>query len=690
MTPTGPPRTPERGRRPASPRPAPRRGGVARVPARPAPRRHPRPAQRVPRRPAPRTLPTRQARASRTPTVQRRAGRPRVRLVGLLLVVLLGFVAVLVRLVQVQVVDEGAYAAFGAAQRSHDVVLPADRGAIFDRNGADLAVSIPLRTVWADPRQVEDPAGTAASLARLLSLDDEAKTALTARLSTTKGFTYVQRRVSDELADAVEEAQLPGIGLLEEPSRYSPSGDLARSVLGQVGVDNEGLSGLERKFDDVLEGVPGELQFEQAPGGRTIPAGERRVEPAQRGDDLVLTLDRSLQYETERALSAQILAKGAKGGIAVVSRPDTGEIFAMANLTRDQDTGAISARGANAAVTSMFEPGSVNKVITVAAAIEEGIVTPSTEIVVPDHYQVGDHVFSDHDPHPTEAYSVTRILTESSNIGTIKIAQMLGKEKLDEYLRKFGFGEKTSLDLPYEATGILLDRDKYNATSLGAIPIGQGIAVTAVQMLAAYNVLANDGVYVPPKLVLETVDSKGLHHRTDAGEERRVVSTATAQKLRDMMVNVVAEGTGSRGGITGYTVAGKTGTARKPDAVRGGYEDAAGNFHYVATFAGFVPAERPALSIIVVIDEPTGDIYGGSVAAPVFADLAQYALRLFHIPPPLVERAPGPDTAAAGQVPATGNGKVRSDAAVPTSTTSTVLADSGAQAGSSPPGGTGR
>ncbi len=632
--------------------------------------------RRVDTRPRPRPRP--QARAVRTSTVEWRAGRPSVRLVGLLLVVLLAFVAVTVRLVQVQVVEPDQYLAFGAAQRAKDIVLPADRGAIFDRNGNDLAVSIPQRTVWADPRLIEDPKGVAQSLARLLALGPESTAELEDRLDSTKAFAYVQRRVTDEVADAVEAAHLPGIALLEEPKRFAPAGDLARSVLGQVDVDNLGLSGLEKKYDDLLTGTPGELKFEQAPGGRTIPAGDRRITPAVRGDDLVLTIDRSLQYETERALGAQILAKGAKGGTAIVTRPDTGEILALANLSVDPETGQLKARGDNASVTSIFEPGSVNKVITVAAAIEEGLVAPGTEIVVPDRYQVGDHEFSDHDPHPTEAYSVTRILTESSNIGTIKIAQTLGKDRLDTYLRRFGLGSKTALDLPYESAGILLDRSKYNSTSMGSIPIGQGIAVTAMQMLAAYNVLANDGSYVPPKLVLETVDSQGTRHRTDAGEPRRVVSATTAQQLRDMLVNVVAEGTGTRGGITGYTVAGKTGTARKPQAT-GGYGKSPSDYRYVSTFAGFVPAEKPALSIIVVIDEPTGDIYGGSVAAPVFADIAQYGLRLFRIPPPLVEREPAPDSVAALTGPVVAAGKVRADAAsAPTSTapTSTTLAPS--------------
>jgi cell division protein FtsI (penicillin-binding protein 3) len=676
MTPTGPHRAPPRGRRPATQRPAERRGAVARPPrARQAP---PRP------RPVPRTAPVRRPVAPRW-----RAGRSRLRLGALLVVLLLAFAAIGVRLVQVQVLDPGEYASFGASQRFQQVTLPADRGSIFDRNGNDLAVSLAQRTVYADPRLVEDPAATAAALAPLLDLDGPATAELTAKLAGEGAFTYVARRVSDDVAEAVEAAALPGLFFLEEPRRFTPAGDLARSVVGQVGVDNEGLSGLELKFDEMLTGVPGELQVERDPEGRTIPAGEQRLTPAERGDDLVLTIDRAMQYETERALAAQIKAKGAKGGTAIVSNPQTGEILALANLAADPDSGEVRPIGNNAAVTNVYEPGSVNKVITVAAALEEGLVSPTTELVVPDHLQVGDHVFSDHDPHPTEPWSVTRILSESSNIGTIKLAHQLGAERLDQYLRRFGFGTKTALDLPYEAAGILLPLDEYNGTSLGSIPIGQGIAVTALQMLAAYNVLANDGVYVPPKLVLETVDAGGTRHRTDAGEARQVVSEDTAAKLRDMLVDVVAEGTGTRGGVTGYSVAGKTGTARKPDPVRGGYEDAAGRYHYVATFAGFVPAERPELSIIVVIDEPTGDIYGGSVAAPVFADLAQYGLRLFHIPPPLVERPPAPDTVAATEAAPPAPTKVRANAATTTSVTTSTTVPAGGRGGA-PPGATGR
>jgi len=659
MTPVGPPRTPpRRGRRPAPPRPADRRRGGAARAARPGTVRERAYARPAPSRPGPRVL--------------GRPGRPRLRLVAALLVLMIGFGAIVVRLVEVQALNGEEYAAFGASQRFQDLTLPADRGSIFDRNGNDLAVSLPQQTIWANPSLIEHPLEVATALAAPLALDPAGTTALADKLAADAQFTYVARRVDDAVAGAVEDLNLPGISFLEEPKRFSPAGDLARSVLGGVGVDNDGLFGLEKQYDDALTGEPGQLVIEKDPDGRTIPGGEHERVPAQRGDDLVLTIDRSMQYETERALAAQITATGAKHGMVVVSRPATGEILALANLTTDPETGEIVATGNNMGVTSVFEPGSVNKVITVAAALEEGLVNPTTELTVPDQLQVSDHLYKDHDPHPTEPYSVTRILSESSNIGTIKLAQMLGKDRLDSYLRRFGFGATTALDFPNEAAGQLLAPADYSGTSMGSIPIGQGISVTALQMLEAYNILANDGVYVPPRLVMDTVDSTGQRHPVDAGESRRVVSEQTAEQMREMLVNVVTEGTGTRGGITGYSVAGKTGTARKP-LPEGGY-GLPGQYKYVANFVGFVPATKPELSIIVVIDEPSADIFGGTVAAPVFADLAQYGLRLFRIPPPLVEPEPAPDTAAAeaeeaGIVEAIEPERVRADAATTTTTT---------------------
>jgi cell division protein FtsI (penicillin-binding protein 3) len=592
------------------------------------------------------------------------------------------FLTVVVRLVDVQVVRSGRYVSYGDAQRIDPVVLPAGRGAIFDRNDNELAISIPRKTVYADPRLITDPAVAARRLARVLGLDRPGRAELQQRLSSDAEFVYVARRVSDEVAEQVDRLGIAGVDFLEEPARFNPGGELAESVLGEVGVDNDGLSGLEQRYDDLLSGTPGELIRELDPEGHTIPAGRHHIEPAQRGDDLVVTLDRSLQYEVERVLANQIRSVGAKGGTAIVSEPETGEILALANLESDPQTGQVAGTGNNLAVTANFEPGSVNKVITMSAALEEGVVTPDTVLQVPDTLRVADHTFSDSHSHPTEDYTVTRVLAESSNVGTIEIAQQVGADRLDEYLRRFGFGERTALQLPHEEEGQLLDPDDWYGTSIGSIPIGQGISVTAMQMLYAYNTIANDGVYLPPSLVKATVDADGERQPVEPAEGRRVVSPTTAAQVRAMMAEAVANGTGTAAQIDGYEVAGKTGTARKPQP-GGGYTDENGRYHYVSTFAGFIPAGDPKLSVIVVIDEPTGSPYAAEVAAPAFAEIGRYALRQMRIPP----------SSEGGIAPAPGSDRVRSTPATspttvpPSTTTTTGTTPSTASAPSTTPAG---
>ncbi|HEY8525899.1 MAG TPA: penicillin-binding protein 2 [Acidimicrobiales bacterium] len=586
------------------------------------------------------------------------------------------FLVVVVRLADVQVARSGRYVSYGEAQRVDPVVLPASRGAIFDRNDDELALSIPRRTVYADPRLIEDPEATARRLAHILDVD---QAELEERLSSDAEFVYVARRVEDDEAERVERLGIEGIDFIEEPARYNPGGELAESVLGRVGVDNEGLSGLEARYDDLLSGTPGELIRELDPEGHTIPAGRHHIEPAEPGDDLVVTLDRSLQYQVEEVLRQQIAAVGARGGTAIVSNPETGEILALANLQTDPATGQVGSTGNNLAVTANYEPGSVNKVITLAAALEEGIVTPDTVLRVPDSLQVADHRFRDAHSHPTEEMTVSRILAESSNIGTIQIAQRVGAERIDEYLRRFGFGERTALDLPYEEEGQLLDPDDWYGTSIGSIPIGQGISVTAMQMLYAYNTIANDGVYVPPTLVAATVDADGNRRPAERVEGERVVSPTTASQIRAMLAEAVATGTGTAAQIEGYQAAGKTGTARKPQP-GGGYTDEQGRYHYVATFAGFVPADDPQVSIIVVIDEPSTSPYAGDVAAPAFAEIGRYALREMRIPPASAVGAPGaPPGERVRSTPAT------STTTVPPTTTTTAAPARRTPASTAPP-----
>ena len=570
----------------------------------------------------------------------RAAGDPRRRATHLLAALSLLFAVIAVRLVWVQVVRADRYARYGDGQRVEAIQLAAGRGAIFDRNQLDLAITVPLRTVVADPRLVTDPRATAHELAGLLDQDEEG---IYDELTRESAFAYIARRVPDDVADRVEAAHLEGIRLVEEAQRFNPAGNLARSVLGQVGVDNEGISALELQYDDELTGTPGELVLERDPEGRTIPAGRHDLDPAEPGEDLILTVDRNLQYEAEQVMAEAVRSTGSLSGTAIISNPETGEIYSLVNLVADPTTGQPADDGNNLAVTANYEPGSVNKVITLAAAIEEGLVTPDTRMTVPDNIRVADHTFTDSHAHPPQDWSITDILTESSNVGTIMVGQQLGKDRLADYLQAFGFGEATALDFPAEAAGAFPAPDDWSGTSIGTIPIGQGISVTAMQMLYAYNAIANDGVYVPPRLVGEIVDAQGERRAAPAGQSRRVVSPSTAAQVRQMMANVVEEGTGEAAQIEGYEVAGKTGTARKPSPTGHGYIWDDGRPHYIATFAGFMPADDPKLSIIVVLDEPRST-YASSSAAPAFAELARHALRHLRLPPPAAAAATaGPD-----------------------------------------------
>ncbi len=556
----------------------------------------------------------------------------------LLVILSLAFVAVVARLAVVQGFDAGRYAVVGESQRFREIALPAERGAIFDRNMAELAVSTRRQTVWADPNAVTDKVGAARGLAPLLQVDEKV---LSEKLGSDTSFVYLARKVDDAVAEAVKRLDLAGVQFLDEPKRIVPSGTLAGPVIGQVGTDDEGLSGLELQFEKALTGRAGELMVERDPGGNQIAAGLRQLKPPARGEGLVLTLDRTMQYETERALADSIVASKAKGGIAVVMDPTTGEILAMANLVVEKPGAAPVASEDNMALTRVYEPGSTNKVVTIAAALEEGIVDPTTRMNVADNLAVADTTFRDSEPHPLMWWTTADIVAHSSNVGTIQIAQRLGKTQIDRYLREFGLSERTDLRFPGESGGLMPDVDEWSGTSMGSIPIGQGVAVTAVQMLGAYNTIANGGTYVAPSLVKATVDAAGKVHPVKAPATRRVVSQGTASKVAGMLVGAVDVGTGTAARIEGYTVAGKTGTARKPSETKAGYSD-----NYMASFAGFLPAEAPRLSAIVMLDEPT-PYYGGIVAAPVFAALGSFGIRNFSIPAlpaPAGATSPGPAT----------------------------------------------
>jgi len=579
------------------------------------------------------------------------AVQARRRLIGLLLVLLIAFGAVVARLVVVQGVSAAPYAAMGLSERLHTVDLPADRGSIFDRNGNELAMSVPQSTVWADPLLVTAPAMEAEKLAPVLNMDEAT---LLDRLTGPGQFVYIARTVPDATAAAVAALKLPGISLLDEPKRFDPDGSLAAPLLGIVGTDDQGLSGLEYQYDSELSGHPGKLVSEDDANGQPIPGGIERLTPATKGSDLVLTIDRSLQYEVEQDLAEEIAASNAKDGMAVVMDRRTGEILAMASLVNSPQ--GVVAAPTNQVLTSVYEPGSVQKLITVSAALEQGVIQPTTVLTIPDQIRVAGSTFADDTPHPVEQWTPTDVLTASSNVGAITIGRMLGKSALIDYLHKFGEGSPTGLDFPGESSGLLLPPDQWSGTTIATVPIGNGIAVTAMQLVAAYNTVANGGVYVAPKLVAATIDPSGRTIEARPSATHRVVSPTVAREMTAMLTEVTRGGTGTAAAIDGYQVAGKTGTARKSIEGHLGYATGA----YYASFAGFVPATDPAFTALVTIDQPS-TIYGGAAAAPVFHDIATYALRELQVPPPPPD--PGlfagvphaqPSSATAADEPVTG------------------------------------
>jgi cell division protein FtsI (penicillin-binding protein 3) len=576
------------------------------------------------------------------------------------------FAVVASKVIDLQVVNPGRNLAWGEAQRVGTTTLAAERGSILDRNGAELAVSRPTRSVFVDPQLIDSPSAEAALVAPLLGLD---VTEVTAKMAGEGRFAYLKRKVAPEVADQVEALGLPGVAFLDESQRYLPAGDSARSLLGAVDPDNNGISGLEAMYGDVLTGTPGELSLERNPAGRTIAVGDHNLVPAVPGSDVKLTIDRAIQFEAERLLIDQVGTTEAKGGIAIVTKPGTGEILAMANVVRDPETKEVVVGTNNAAVTTQYEPGSVMKLVTVTAALEAGLVEPGTMFNLPSTLRVADAEFGEAEPRGAVSWSVDEILTHSSNVGTIKIGQMVGRDGLYAALRSFGFAEPTAVGFPNESAGALLETKDWSGTSLATIAIGQGVAVTPLQMLQAYNVVANNGEYVAPSLVSATVDADGVEHPATPPTGRRVLSEQTSAQANLMLRSVVSGGTGQLAAIPGYDTAGKTGTAwkRQPG---GGYLDANGIRQYQSTFVGFVPAEQPALSVYVMIDEPKSGIYtGGATAAPVFSKLGGFALRRLGIAPPATDAANGgaavdgeitPGSAPGGVTVVSEDGRVRS------------------------------
>lgn len=529
----------------------------------------------------------------------------------------------------VQIVEAPRFQELAARQRERVIEFPARRGAIFDRNGESLAISLGLTMVFVDPKHVTDPVGAAAQLAKVLKEDPvELEAKLRGRVPDDR-FEYIARQVQPDLARKLRALDIDGIYFEDEPKRYYPGGRLGAHMLGFVNVEGTAFGGVEGAYDGILAGEPGEMTLEQDPAGTPLPQAEYSQTRAQPGRSLFLTIDKEIQYFTEHTLVEATRRYSATAASAVVMRVGTGEILAMANVPSfdANDPGKAPPEAQrNRAVTDVYEPGSAFKIVTASAALEEGIVTPKTMFTVPYSMPVADRVIHDSHTHPTERMTVTEIIEQSSNVGTVQIGMKLGGAELQRYMKKFGFGSETGLDFPGESPGILLPRSEWSGSTIGTLPIGQGVAVTPLQMAAAYQTVANDGIWVEPKLLYSTMDSSGQIETATTPAIRSVISRETASAMRKILTGTVRHGTGIEAQIPGYQVAGKTGTAQKPSP-GGGY----GNT-YVGSFGGFAPANRPAIVVFVMLDEPS-PIWGGSTAAPTFRTIAEFALRHLGVAP---------------------------------------------------------
>ena len=550
---------------------------------------------------------------------------------AILVLTMLAMAATLVsRTFDLQFGDNEEILAWARVHRLQESAVMGVRGDILDRSGEPLATSVEWSAVYADPSRVGDPFAVASELAPLLGVEVEP---LAQKMSVPGRFVYLERQVSPAQAAAVQELALAGVGTVPELHREYPLGEFATEIVGSVSTDHKGISGIELLHDDVLAARDGSELREMYPGGRSVPGGVSESVLAIDGADLRLTIDGLLQFEAARILTTQVRETDAAGGVIVLSRPATGEILAMSTASRDE-SGEVVTGAENMAITWAFEPGSAIKGLTFSAVLDAGLATPATTSAVPDRLVVHDSEFTDYTPHPVLDYSVRDIVVESSNIGTIMWGERLGATGLDNYLRRFGLGARSGLGLYGETAGLLPTVADWSGTSLATISIGQGVSLTPLQLLQAFNTIANGGIYVPARIVADVTGPDGsVTSPQPVIEPRRVVSSAAAVHMRRILSEVVESGTGRRAAVEGYEVAGKTGTARKPHP-DGGYEDAAGNYRYVATFVGFLPASDPQLSLIVVIDEPTSTIFGGSAAAPAFAELAQIAVRRLRVPPP--------------------------------------------------------
>jgi cell division protein FtsI (penicillin-binding protein 3) len=560
---------------------------------------------------------------------------------GLILMITL-LVLVVGRLAVLQGVDGAAYANAAEQDRLRTYPVAALRGEVLDRNGRPFAYTVEASRVVADPQVVQDPARTALALTTLL---DVPASELTEKLSEDSRYVVLATQISPETVDAIEALELPGVLFEDDPVRLYPAGAVGGQVVGFVGREGAGLAGIEQTFEEQLSGTPGERTVEVGSGGNPIPSGIDESTPAVDGNTVRLTLDQDLQYVMEQRLAEACSDGATTRASAVVLDVQTGEVVAMGSCP-GYDPGSYGSTDpdllGNPVVSDVFEPGSVMKAVTLSAALEEGVATPDTVLSVNGHIDAGDRVVTDAHDHAPIDWTVTGILAKSSNVGTIMLAREVGDETLEGYMRAFGIGGTTGIELPGESAGIFQESSDWTASRAANVPIGQGVSVTTLQMASMYQAIANDGVRIEPRLV-ESVTGPSGHVTQSADPERtRVISEATAEDMAYMLEAVVGpEGTAPLGQIAGFRVAGKTGTAQRANPECNCYDGGG----YVTTFVGFAPADAPRYVVAVDLERPTSSAEGGQVAAPVFADIMRHALTTHGVVP---SGAPRPEFVLTG------------------------------------------
>ena len=545
-------------------------------------------------------------------------------------------VIVIARLVQIQLVHHGDYVVKAQRQQERTLALQPVRGSIFDSRGRVFAESVAAESIYADPQAIGDREQTAKALASVHGLEISARE-LNTRLSTGGAFVWIARQLPLEVSAAVKALKLPGIYYLDEHRRSYPRGVLAANVVGYVGLDGEGLGGIEHSFDAQVRGRAGRVTLlRDARRGMYLVGGEGPNRPID-GNDVFLTIDSVVQFIAERALSRAVEQYRAADGVAIVMDPSDGRILAMASNpsfdpNRFRDFSPDARR--NRTVQDMYEPGSTFKIVTASAGLEEGIVTPSQVLDCGDGFiQIGNTQIHEHGHNRYGLITFEDVMVHSSNVGAIRVGLALGQDRFYRYIRRFGFGERSGVALPGEAQGRVRRTEQWSQLSNASMSIGQEISATPLQILSAIAVVANGGVRVQPRIVEKVTDARGnTVYVPPQIAPLRVISERTAAVLNEILKAVVVRGTGAPAALAEHVVAGKTGTAQK--AVRGGYSPE----KVMASFGGYVPADRPRLAILVVVDEPKGAEYGGTVAAPVFKEIAESALRYLGVAPSIPAR----------------------------------------------------